>query len=355
MGVFKNDVGRPTNKTIIIRNILKGIGLLIVVGLAFGVGYYFNNQNKVQEKNKKGSDISCNANGNYDGLNFIVNNRMTSETMVTMEITSENSLRAFATAGNVDYESGKEYKVRGYGENPVALTVFAFNEAGTGLFAELTSDNDLYIGYYDEGATITFKKVETDKKIKSMTVVCENYGCDLYALTKEEKLYRVDVNIDYDEISNYNFKLDNLYEERTIEIADGTGLGGYITISKKTNKVDIYENKIAYNGKELKVNNIVTYGDDKNINIIFIDNNRKIYLYNSTWDKYNELYNYKNKKLSLSKYSDKKVKSITTNNYTKGYVYNTSENEVVTITYDDNTTETIKKDIYGTYNVKYKK
>ena len=53
MSVLKNDVGRPSNKTIMIRTILKVIGLLIVVGLAFGIGYYFNNQDKVQENSRK--------------------------------------------------------------------------------------------------------------------------------------------------------------------------------------------------------------------------------------------------------------------------------------------------------------
>ena len=39
MGVLKNDVGRPSNKTIRARFILKLIGLILVVGLAFFVGY----------------------------------------------------------------------------------------------------------------------------------------------------------------------------------------------------------------------------------------------------------------------------------------------------------------------------
>lgn len=53
MGVFKNDVGRPSNKTIMIRTILKGIGLVVLIGLAFGIGYYFNNNQKTGSISKK--------------------------------------------------------------------------------------------------------------------------------------------------------------------------------------------------------------------------------------------------------------------------------------------------------------
>ena len=53
MGVLKNDVGRPSNKTIIIRRILKGTLLLIIVALAFLIGYHLNGKkenNKVEKK-----------------------------------------------------------------------------------------------------------------------------------------------------------------------------------------------------------------------------------------------------------------------------------------------------------------
>ena len=55
MGVFKNDVGRPSNKTVMIRNILKGLGIVLIAALAFGIGYYFNNVNKVEDKTKTDS------------------------------------------------------------------------------------------------------------------------------------------------------------------------------------------------------------------------------------------------------------------------------------------------------------
>ena len=44
MGVFKNDVGRPSNKTIMIKTVLKVMGLIVIIAIAFGIGYYFNDK-----------------------------------------------------------------------------------------------------------------------------------------------------------------------------------------------------------------------------------------------------------------------------------------------------------------------
>ena len=53
MGVLKNDVGRPSNKTIKTRAILKGI-CLIVVALAFMAGgYYLNDYQKKNDKEEE--------------------------------------------------------------------------------------------------------------------------------------------------------------------------------------------------------------------------------------------------------------------------------------------------------------
>ena len=46
MGVFKNDVGRPSNKTIMIKTVLKVMGLIVIIAIAFGIGYYFNDKQK---------------------------------------------------------------------------------------------------------------------------------------------------------------------------------------------------------------------------------------------------------------------------------------------------------------------
>lgn len=53
MGVLKNDVGRPSNKTIIIRRIFKLLGLLIVIVLAVTVGYFIKDHEEINNKQDK--------------------------------------------------------------------------------------------------------------------------------------------------------------------------------------------------------------------------------------------------------------------------------------------------------------
>lgn len=50
MGVLKNDVGRPTNKTIMIRRIFKLLGLLMVIGLAVAAGYFIKDREEATHK-----------------------------------------------------------------------------------------------------------------------------------------------------------------------------------------------------------------------------------------------------------------------------------------------------------------
>ena len=52
MGVLKNDVGRPSKKTIMIRTILKGLLLIIVAVGIFVLGYYYNDKNNIEKKDK---------------------------------------------------------------------------------------------------------------------------------------------------------------------------------------------------------------------------------------------------------------------------------------------------------------
>lgn len=52
MGVFKNDVGRPSNKTIILRRILKVVGLLVIIISAGFIGYSLKDNDKVKTNDK---------------------------------------------------------------------------------------------------------------------------------------------------------------------------------------------------------------------------------------------------------------------------------------------------------------
>lgn len=53
MGVLKNNVGRPSNKTIIIRRIFKLLVLLIVIVLAVAVGYLIKDKEEIGTKKDK--------------------------------------------------------------------------------------------------------------------------------------------------------------------------------------------------------------------------------------------------------------------------------------------------------------
>ena len=69
MGILKNDVGRPSNKTIMIRTILKGICLIIILALVAVGAYYLGNsngENKSSNKNKTTTKQSVNKTETFD-------------------------------------------------------------------------------------------------------------------------------------------------------------------------------------------------------------------------------------------------------------------------------------------------
>ena len=85
MGVIRNDVGRPTNKTIMIRRVLKLVGVLIIVLLAVLAGYYLkvmedkNVNNKVNDSSKVTTTnnvkvTTTNTENNDDDKNIVTKN-----------------------------------------------------------------------------------------------------------------------------------------------------------------------------------------------------------------------------------------------------------------------------------------
>lgn len=55
MGVFKNDVGRPSNKTIMIRRILILVMVIVIIALAILLGYFINDNSHKETKNVNSS------------------------------------------------------------------------------------------------------------------------------------------------------------------------------------------------------------------------------------------------------------------------------------------------------------
>ena len=97
MGILKNDVGRPSNKTIIIRTILKGICLIIILALVAVGAYYLGNSNgesKSSNKNKTTTKQSVNKAETFD------------KNQVTTKSDSENDyldLYVYGNKINIDY------------------------------------------------------------------------------------------------------------------------------------------------------------------------------------------------------------------------------------------------------------
>ena len=73
MGVLKNDVGRPSNKTIMIRNILKLIGVLLFAGLVVFFAYTYG-KNEADNKQKKDNlEVKEEVISNEDAIKIIEN------------------------------------------------------------------------------------------------------------------------------------------------------------------------------------------------------------------------------------------------------------------------------------------
>lgn len=78
MGVFKNDVGRPSNKTVKIRRIITTIILLIIMGCLIVFAYTLGKENKIEENNidhKKNitSNVSKNVLVRKKHKNYLIN------------------------------------------------------------------------------------------------------------------------------------------------------------------------------------------------------------------------------------------------------------------------------------------
>ena len=102
MGVIKNEVGRPSKKTKIIRGILKLIGILIIIVAAFYVGYVINDNqdNKVSQKDDKKNTttpVSTENNLKFD------ENQVTTKS-IDDDGFLENAIEVYVYGNKIDYE-----------------------------------------------------------------------------------------------------------------------------------------------------------------------------------------------------------------------------------------------------------
>ena len=237
MGVLKNDVGRPSNKTIKTRAILKGI-CLIVVALAFMAGgYYLNDYQKKNDKEEEPKvEMSSELKAAYskykadENIEFI---RSTSADSCGIPMNIKNG---------VVYSNKKIEKIKGFKNNAKYIATYGGQDGGcTGDVVVITKDNrlfNLFLGDAD------YKEIKFAKKI--VDIFKSNDDGWIYALTEDGKAYVV----------NQNKEHQTLYEDRVVCISGGLGWNIYLKVVDKTIE---YINEERYTLKYLDSDAVVKY------------------------------------------------------------------------------------------------
>lgn len=200
MGVLKNDVGRPSKKTKIIRGILKLIGLLIIIVAGLYIGYVIGkDKNKVDEKNK--SEIKEEskkvAKKDFDfeeakkildkyiltGYTDLVYNNLSNDYKLVLAINKSKPTKNKTYTCKQLYGDACEKK----DENQNYYTI-EFKEGYFGAIDEKDS-NDVYL-YEDvlESYKKLFSDVSTLSKIS--VSVPEGGGEKIYAYSQKENLWK---------------------------------------------------------------------------------------------------------------------------------------------------------------------
>ena len=250
MGVLKNDVGRPSKKTKIIRGILKLIGILIIVAAGLYIGYIIgNSQNKEEEKtDKKKTEVKENKEnevkeldvndplirelyGYFNNLggcpiekDFYTKNGALSENISDEFILTIAALNTEAKECKEDYLGDNNYwpcyEVTDLNEN--AMKIFGkqlniksdtilYNNCESYTYSE--SNNEFYnIGSF--GSSFSFirniyKATELNNKIYLYEVVAtEDMEENLLDSTGTNKI-NLNSKLTKDNITNYKDKLEN--------------------------------------------------------------------------------------------------------------------------------------------------
>ena len=299
MGVFKNDVGRPSNKTIRTRFILKLIGLILVVGLAFFVGYKLSGEKEEVKENKKQNEVVDNTKkeNKYENLQFV--NQVSVEATINgtggyegLDVKIEEGV----VVGYVESTKGK-IESRGINEKVKYISGYCRYDYDVCLttIVALTEKGNLYIGSMDyDYYKIKFEYVASNIKEILLTGMVASFddasggGIEnkIYALTNEEEL----LEVKFDE-SNLKFYLSNdKYEDAYLYVGDyHQGFTAYNSVIRlKDKSFGFYYNQaekefvpIKYNGNVVKVKDLFIgynfdYEDDYENYIYVIDENNNL-------------------------------------------------------------------------------
>lgn len=229
MGVLKNDVGRPSNKTIKTRAILKGILLIIVMVVIFISGYLLNDyqKKKIREQIKKDE-------------NKVV--KTTNEKSEELDINSKEIMDLYLPFSYFTHEASDEELYAKDKITPDDLSTEYKNRlAFAKYYNEIDSEN-LYEGTvsidkigeaeldYLKSSTLekSYKKL-FGENAKYMVKSFDSYGIDTLSMTynKEKDVYLADLAAgDY---TGYRYGKE-LY--KAIKVG---------------NKIELYEHVVIYN------------------------------------------------------------------------------------------------------------
>ena len=281
MGLFKNEVGRPSNETIKKRNIFKGVCfvlVLIIIGLA------------VLLLNKKGV-ININSNSNQGNNNTSVK---TDDKIENLDVESDEVKNLFnkynVFTSFLDIISNDESSIcydttcYAYFYNNESLSSDSLNEEIKFVY----SLANLYGYEFNEYGSVGIKLSENNEisldSLNEKSVNLFNSKIDFKGIS--DKINKISVNSISE--GRMNFEYDS--NKKIISVKLGGGVGDCSSQSYKTkiiqaqrigNKIEIY-NKVMFmaggcnadnyvSNKILDINNIKDYIDKKDNNTWIID------------------------------------------------------------------------------------
>ena len=310
MGVLKNDVGRPTNKTIMIRRILKIVGLIIVIGAVVVAGYFANNyfnRNEdddilIEDDSELLDDEERSELDEWDDVNSdddAADSKKIAGKIFVYKHTSENNNTSdyyFATSDASGYENKSNYKL---------INTYLCNNADCSIkssYKNLYSEINVVVIY--DGKYILYDYVNNKSKDVELEGINQEACPGLTLLINDAKLVGYYVLSSDKKIAIYNASANKLVTDYKYSGSDPNYINyknGYVfTYYEKDEKYYSVIIDIS-NGKEVitdldsdssayvqleKVNNkayfVFSYGPDPGEYKVYNSDFKKIV--NSTYD-----------------------------------------------------------------------
>lgn len=170
MGVLKNEVGRPSNKDLRIRTILKVVVIILSAAAILAGGYYIDGyQDKVTKKEDKEVEVKePTMEERYPNVTFAT--KKIAENEITLVKINDGGI---IEATNKRDNSTINVNIEDYENNGKAIIEFQNSyQSGITHYALLTEDNKIYISEFDpngEKLELTFKQIKTKSEYIGIT------------------------------------------------------------------------------------------------------------------------------------------------------------------------------------------